>query len=161
MRILLFTALVVSALLLVYLALRHRKPTTESNRLVYRDASGREIKRPDLAATGTVNWEIVGSDHVSLRAQELLSLGQQAGAAGDSVRALDFFAQAHEEMPRWPYPIYETAYTYLLRGDLARAEREYEAVERLAPGGFFTYQPELDCLRRERAGEFLPGTCRD
>jgi len=137
-----------------------RKSSDESNRLMLQDDKGQELKLADLAGfTGTVHWAIVGSEHVSHRAQKLQALGQQAGAAGDHARALSLFSQAHEEAPEWPYPLYEAGYTHLLMGDLARAQHEYEAVERLAPRGFFTYKPELDCVRRESAGEFAPGTC--
>src|SRR5271157_3855476 len=136
-------------------------PAEARSRLVVSDSQGRELGPNDLAGvTGALNWTVVGSEHVSRQAEELHELGRQAGAAGDHDRALHLFAEAHEEAPEWPYPVYEAAYTYLLKGDLVQAEREYELVERLAPRGFFTYKSELDCIRRERAGEFLSGTCQ-
>jgi tetratricopeptide (TPR) repeat protein len=157
--LLIMSVSVLTVFILLFLARSRGKAKDESSRLVVYDSQGRELGPNDIAGTGTVNWAVVGSEHVSRRAEELHELGRQAGAAGDHDRALHLFAQAHEEAPEWPYPVYDAAYTYLLKGDLVRAEREYESVERLAPRGFFTYKSELDCIRRERAGEFLPGTC--
>jgi len=164
MKVVLFMSVTVLAvLILLFLARWRGKAKDESYRLVVSDPQGRELGPSDVArltGTGTLNWAVVGSEHVSRRAEELHELGRQAGEAGDHDRALHLFAQAHEEAPEWPYPVYDAAYTYLLKGDLGQAQGEYEVVERLAPRGFFTYKSELDCIRRERAGEFLAGTCR-
>jgi tetratricopeptide (TPR) repeat protein len=73
---------------------------------------------------------------------------------------LALFAQAQQESPEWPYPAYDAAYTSLLKGDLDQAERNYAVVEQLAPRGFFTAKAEMDCVHRERSGEFPHGTCR-
>jgi len=160
MKILLLMSVSVLAVLIVLFCARSRsKAKDESSRLVVWDSQGRELGPNDFAVTGSFNWAVVGSEHVSRRAEELHELGRQAGAVGDHDRALRLFAQAHEEAPEWPYPVYDAAYTYLLKSDLVQAQREYEVVERLAPRGFFTYKSELDCVRRERAGEFITGTC--
>lgn len=65
--------------------------------------------------------------------------------------------RAHELAPEWPYPPYDLAFTYLLDGQLERAETWYALVDQLAPRGFFTAKTSLDIIRRERRGELYPG----
>jgi hypothetical protein len=132
-----------------------------ASRVVFRDAKGRELTEADLAGlTGSFGWEVVGGDGVPAKAQELHRRGREAGAKGDHDGALELFAQARTEAPRWPYPVYDAAYTYLLKGDAAKAEELYAAVDQMAPRGFFTAKTALDCLRREKAGDVEPGTYR-
>jgi len=57
----------------------------------------------------------------------------------------------------WPYPVYDAAWTYILKNDAARAEEKYDEVNKLAPRGYFTTKTALDCLRRERSGEIGSG----
>jgi hypothetical protein len=71
---------------------------------------------------------------------------------------LELLAQAAREAPKWPYPVYDAAFTHLLEGDAEKAEESYAAVDRMAPRGFFTAKTALDCLRREKAGDLAPGT---
>ena len=135
----------------------HREPIA----LTLTDDQGHEMKPDDLADyTGTVNWSIADPKNIPEAARELLNRGREAGAAENYQEALRLFAQAAQIAPGWAYPIYESAFTYLLMGDLGRAERDYLQVEKLEPRGFFTYQSELDCVRRERNGEFASGTCQ-
>jgi tetratricopeptide (TPR) repeat protein len=94
---------------------------------------------------------------ISARAEALHDEGRKAGSAGDPVRALELFHQAHQLEPAWPYPPYDMAFTYLLNDYLEQAERWYEIVDKLAPRGFFTSKTTLDLVRRERRGEFPSG----
>lgn len=127
-------------------------------RLVYRNAEGRVLTTDDLAGfTGSVNWEIIGDEHVPDEARRLHQQGREAGAQGDHERALALLDQAHALAPSWPYPRYDAAFTALLSGQTTRAEELYEEVDRLAPQGFFTCKTTLDILRRERAGTLFPG----
>jgi tetratricopeptide (TPR) repeat protein len=131
----------------------------EGSRVIFRDAKGRELTEADLAGfTGRVEWELVGGGNIPAKAQELHRQGREAGSKGDYDRALALFARARQEAPQWPYPVYDAAFTYLLKGDAARAEEFYAAVDKLAPRGFFTAKTALDCLRREKAGDLGPGT---
>jgi tetratricopeptide (TPR) repeat protein len=140
---------------------RKEVPSSGANQVIFRDARGRELTAKDLAGvTGQVDWSIQGAEHVSQRAIELHDLGRRAGAAGDNDRALLLFDQAQKEAPNWPYPAYDSAYTFLLKGNIDQAERKYAVVERLSPRGFFTAKTEMDCIRRERKAEIAPGTCR-
>jgi hypothetical protein len=97
---------------------------------------------------------------ISAKAEALHQEGRKAGAAGDPVRALELFHEAHQLEPDWPYPPYDMAFTYLLNDYLDQAERWYELVDKLAPRGFFTSKTTLDLVRRERSGEFPPGFTR-
>jgi tetratricopeptide (TPR) repeat protein len=135
------------------------KQGSGATRVVFRDAEGRELTEADLAgATGQFRWEVVGGDSVPEKAKELHREGREAGARGEHDRALALFDRASKEAPKWPYPVYDAAFTHLLKGDAAKAEELYAAVDRMAPRGFFTAKTALDCLRREKAGDFEPGT---
>jgi tetratricopeptide (TPR) repeat protein len=129
-----------------------------ASHIVFRDAQGRELKEADLAGvTGNVKWEDIGSGNIPTKAEELHQQGRQAGAAGDYDKALLLLAQAHEAAPDWPYPVYDAAFTYLLKGDADKAEEKYAAVDKMAPRGFFTAKTAIDCLRREKSGGLKPG----
>jgi tetratricopeptide (TPR) repeat protein len=131
-----------------------------SHRLVFRDAIGRVLTASDLAGfTGQVQWEVVGAEAVPPEAVRLHRQARLAGENGDYDRAVQLLDQAHRLAPNWPYPLYDTAFTYLLQGDAVRAEQYYAQVGRLAPRGFFTCKTSLDSLRRELAGELPAGFC--
>lgn len=132
-----------------------------AERLVFRDADGRELTVGDLRGyTGSVRWEVIGADDVPPQASRLHQDARQAGGRGDYARALDLLDQARDLAPRWPYPVYDAAFTYLLLEETGMAEELYERVDQLAPRGFFTCKSSLDTLRRERAGELFPGFAR-
>lgn len=132
-----------------------------AERLVFRDAVGRELTARDLEGyTGRVRWEVIGADDVPLQASRLHQDAREAGGRGDYARALDLLDQARDLAPRWPYPVYDAAFTYLLLGEPGMAEELYEHVDEMAPRGFFTCKTSLDTLRRERAGELFPGFAR-
>lgn len=137
----------------------HEKPA--GARLVFKDAAGRELTMDDLkGVSGKVDWEVVGAGAISSEASRLHIEGREAGERGDYPRALDLLEQAHRLAPDWPYPVYDTAFTYLLQGDSAKAEEHYAEVDRMARRGFFTAKTSLDCLRRERAGVLFAGFCK-
>jgi hypothetical protein len=71
-----------------------------------------------------------------------------------------FSNQARDLAPRWPYPVYDAAFSYLQLDEPAMAEELYECVDQMAPRGYFTCKASLDTLRRERAGELFPGFAR-
>lgn len=128
-------------------------------RIVFRDADGHTLTEQDMArATGTFDWSVVGDVHATARARELHEMGREEGQRGNYSRALGLFKQASEAAPLWPYPVYDAAFTHLLRGDTAEAEHLYRRVDQMAPRGFFTAKTAVDCLRRERAGDLKPGT---
>jgi tetratricopeptide (TPR) repeat protein len=127
--------------------------------VIFRDTDGRTLTVDDLrGVTGTFRYEIIGSGAVPAEANLLHQQARQAGAAGDFEKALALLAQASKLAPQWPYPIYDTAYTYLLMGDFDRARQYYRKTVELAPRGFFTALIALDTLERERAGDLASGT---
>jgi tetratricopeptide (TPR) repeat protein len=128
-------------------------------RVVFHSSNGRQLTESDIAtATEKFDWAAIGSENISERARELHTAGRAEGQKGNYVRALELFKQASEEAPAWPYPVYDAAFTYLLQGDAANADRCYEQVDKMAPRGFFTAKTAVDCLRRERSGDVIPGT---
>jgi tetratricopeptide (TPR) repeat protein len=131
------------------------------DRMVFRDADGRELTTADLQGyTGQVHWEVIGDANVPAEARRLHQAGREAGSRGDFARALDQLDRALDLAPWWPYPVYDAAYSYLLLGEAGMAEELYERVDQMAPRGFFTCKTSLDTLRRERAGELFPGFAR-
>jgi tetratricopeptide (TPR) repeat protein len=135
------------------------EPVTEQ--LVFRDAAGRKLTVADLKGyTGRVRWEVIGADGVPPQATRLHQEARQAGGRGDYAAALDLLDQARDLAPKWPYPVYDAAFTYLLLGEPGMAEELYARVDQMAPRGFFTCKTSLDILRRERAGQLFPGFAR-
>jgi tetratricopeptide (TPR) repeat protein len=129
-----------------------------AERLVFRDSAGRELTTQDLQGyTGGVRWEFIGAHDVPPKAGQLHQEAREAGRRGDYARALDLLDEAWELAPRWPYPVYDAAFTYLLLGEPGAAQEMYERVDQMAPRGFFTCKASLDTLRRERAGELFAG----
>jgi tetratricopeptide (TPR) repeat protein len=92
---------------------------------------------------------------IQIHAQARLS-----GESGNLEQALKLFQQARELAPEWPLPLYDTALTYLLMGDSAKALPIYEQVDKLAPEGFSDTKRVIECLRREKAGRVPKGTFR-
>jgi tetratricopeptide (TPR) repeat protein len=129
-----------------------------AERLVFRNAAGRELRERDLEGyTGQVGWEVIGAENVPERAKLVHQQAREAGGRADYARALDLLDLARDLAPDWPYPVYDAAFTYLLLGEPGQAEELYERVDQMAPRGFFTCKASLDLLRRERAGELFPG----
>lgn len=62
---------------------------------------------------------------VSEQAELLHERARAAGARGDYEQALALFAEARVLAPGWAYPVYDSAFTYLLTGDTVRAEELY------------------------------------
>ncbi|MGH3246431.1 MAG: hypothetical protein ACRDOI_09495 [Trebonia sp.] len=127
-------------------------------RLVFRDAAGRELTARDLEGyTGRVRWEVIGAYDIPPEASQLHQEAREAGRRGDYAHALDLLDQAWDLAPHWPYPVYDAAFTYLLLDEPGVAEEFYERVDQMAPRGYFTCKTSLDTLRRERAGDLFPG----
>jgi tetratricopeptide (TPR) repeat protein len=128
--------------------------------IVFRSADGRALTMEDLeSATGPVNYEIFGDEDVPAEARSLHERGRKAGAAGDYKQAIALFTTASKLAPRWPYPIYDRAFTYLLMKDFDAARTDYLATVALAPRGYFTAITSADLLVREKKGELPVGTC--
>lgn len=71
------------------------------------------------------------------------------------------FEKAAQLAPQWPYPAYDAAYTYLLKGDDKHALDWYCRTVKLAPNGFFTALTAVYYLRLEAAEKIPRGTYLD
>jgi len=126
--------------------------------VVFRDAQGRLLSPEDLQkATGPLRYEVYDSGPVSPAAKALHQQGRDAGARGNYEEALALFTRAASLAPRWPYPMYDRAYTHLLMKNFDAALVDYRRTADLAPRGFFTTLTAVDTLVREQKGEFPQG----
>ena len=127
-------------------------------RIVFTTEDGREIAPEELTTVdGKFHYQLVSDDEIPTEAQDLHEKGRIAGQGEDYDRALELFERAHQTAPDWPYPLYDAAFTYLLKGEAGTAEEYYSRVDRMAPWGFFTARPAADSLRREREGVIHAG----
>ena len=127
--------------------------------LIFRDDAGRELTLADIKkVNGDVSYQIVTEASVPLDAKRLHAQGRELGSQGKYDQALEVFEKAHQLAPDWPYPLYDAAFTYLLKGDNKKALEYYIAVNEIAPRGFFTVKPAVDTLEREQAGIVNEGT---
>jgi tetratricopeptide (TPR) repeat protein len=123
--------------------------------LIFKDKAGRVLRKSDLeSVSGDSYWQI-GSE--SQEATKLFEMGRAAVQKGDLEAALGFFKKASDLDPSWPYPVYEAAFTYLLRQDFEKAYELYKQVDAMAPRGFFTAKVAVHTLGRELGGELPPG----
>ena len=129
------------------------------DRVVFRSKDGDVLTTDDLKdADGTFNYEIVGSTEIPEQANRLHQEARQYGASGNYEEALKRLAESHTLAPSWPYPPYDTAFTYLLMKDFAKAREFYAKTVELSPRGFFTAITALDTLNREASGDLPEGT---
>ncbi|MFX0016343.1 MAG: tetratricopeptide repeat protein [Candidatus Hermodarchaeota archaeon] len=126
--------------------------------IIFKDDQGNIIKREDLLnSTGIVNYEIIGTENISQKAKGLHQMARVYGQSGNYDKTIELLEDAHRAAPTWPYPLYDLAFTYLLKEDFENALFNYEKVDRLAPKGFFTSKVALYTLEKEKNGEFPEG----
>jgi len=127
------------------------------NSVVFTKESGEKTK--DVTKLdGDASYEIVGGRPVPPKAKGLHGQARAKGAAGDFDGAIKLLNEASAFAPDWPYPAYDLAYTYLLKGENDKAFEQYRKVDTLEPRGFFTAKTALWTLQRERSGQFPVGT---
>ncbi|MHA2203074.1 MAG: tetratricopeptide repeat protein [Candidatus Hodarchaeales archaeon] len=125
-----------------------------STEIIFKDGQGNIIKREDLLnISGRVNYEIIGTENISQRAIGLHQQARVYGQSGNYSKAIELLEKAHNAAPTWPYPLYDLAFTYLLKKDFRNALLNYEKVDKLAPEGFFTSKVALYTLKKEKSGE--------
>ena len=119
-------------------------------RIVFTTEDGSEVSPEELTTVdGKFHYDLVSDQEIPVEAQDLHEKGRIAGQEEDYDRALGLFSQARELAPDWPFPVYDTAFTYLLMKDNTAAAEQYEQVDRMAPWGFFIARTAADSLRRE------------
>jgi tetratricopeptide (TPR) repeat protein len=126
--------------------------------VVFKNEHGDTLTFEELqAAGGNVQWEVRGPQPLPAEAERLHQEGREAGAQGDYDAALSLLTRAAELAPSWAYPVYDRAFTHLLRKDFTAALSDYRRTLALSPGGFFTAETAADTLTRESEGEFPSG----
>jgi tetratricopeptide (TPR) repeat protein len=107
---------------------------------------------------GDYEFEVVGGKSIPTKAKELHEHARVFGGKGELEKAVDLLKQASRLAPDWAYPLYDLAYTYLLKGQSNEALGAYERVNKMEPKGFFTAKTASWALQREKEGLFPPGT---
>jgi tetratricopeptide (TPR) repeat protein len=126
--------------------------------VVYRGSDGRVITQEELKnVSGNFKYEVVGGETVPNEAQQLHEQARAAGGRGEYDKAVALLQRASKAAPKWPYPVYDLAYTYLLKKDFDNARVYYRKTLDLSPRGFFTAITALDTLDREKKGELPAG----
>jgi len=126
--------------------------------VVFTDAEGRALTPEDLpTARGTIRYEVRHGGMHNPDAARLHEAGRAAGAKGDLDQAIALLTQASELAPSWPYPIYDRAFSHLLKQEFDLALADYRRTLELSPRGFFIARQTADMLEREAAGEFPSG----
>ena len=130
----------------------------QEDMVVFRDAQGHLLTAEELqVASGSLQYEVYDVESVPPQAKALHQQGREAGSRGKYDEALAVFTKAADLAPRWPYPVYDRAYTHLLMKDFDAALSDYRRTASLAPRGFFTTLTAIDTLVREQKGEFPRG----
>jgi hypothetical protein len=128
------------------------------SKVVFTTKDGKEVEDLKKVEDGELNYKVLGKGEIPGKAKELHDLGRRYGAEGKFDAALLNFVEASKLAPGWAYPIYDTAYTLLLRGDATNALAKYREVDRLETNGFFTTKTAVWTLEREESGALPRGT---
>ena len=111
-----------------------------------------------LEVTGTVRYEMIGKGSIPRAAESLHQQAREAGGRGEYKKAIELLERASELAPEWPYPVYDRAFTHLLRNDFDGARAYYRKTLELSPRGFFTAITAVHTLTREQNGDLPIGT---
>lgn len=131
---------------------------SENNAIVFKDSSGNILSEADLSnVTGNVNYEIKADQYVNSKARSLHDEARSFGQSGKYDLAINRLEQAMQIQPNWAYPIYDLAFTYLLKGDYRNALKYYIQTDSVEPKGFFTAKTAIYALEGEKAGKFPKG----
>lgn len=126
--------------------------------IVFKDKLGNTISKKELSnITGQVNYKIMNNQDIDLNAKKLHNEARQLGQTGKYDLSIAKLEQAMKIQPKWAYPTYDLAYTYLLKGDLDNALKFYKKTDELEPKGFFTTKTALYTLEGEKSRKFPKG----
>lgn len=129
-----------------------------SNQLIFKDENGNSISLSDLeGVTGRYNWQIVSNGKIPNNAISLHQEARQLGGQGKYDEGIAKLKEANQIAPNWAYPVYDLAYTYLLKQDFDNAFKYYELTDQLEPKGFFTAKTAHWSLKKEKEGVFPKG----
>ncbi len=126
--------------------------------VVVKDSDGRILLPDELSgSTSKWTWEVRDVRPAHPEAQRLRDEGRAAAQTGDYDTAIALFTNAADLDPSWPHPVYDRAFTHLLKRNFAAALADYRKTLELSPLGFFIAATAADMLTREAAGEFPDG----
>lgn len=129
-----------------------------SSDIVFSDSFGHKISKTELMnSNGTFNYSIYGIEEVPESAKQLHDRAREFGQNGKYEKSIEALLEANKLAPKWPYPLYDLAYTYLLQDDYENALKYYRLTDSLAPNGFFTSKTALYTLEGEEKGTFKSG----
>jgi tetratricopeptide (TPR) repeat protein len=128
---------------------------------VFRGADGKTLTLDDLQpVSASFQYENIGRKDLPAEAEALHRQASQACETGDYDKAIALLERSIEMAPDWPYPTYDLACTYFLKGDFIAATKFYKKTVEMVPRGYFTAITALDTLQREQKGELPFGTYR-
>ena len=90
-------------------------------------------------------------------AQQLHNEARALGQAGNYDEAIAKLESAMQIDPHWAYPVYDLAFTWLLKGDTEKALEYYQQTDSMKPMGFFTTKTAVYSLEGEKSGKFPAG----
>lgn len=122
---------------------------------IYTAEDGRTLALDDL--TDTTSEASENTANISEDAIEHFNEGVELGRKNELKAALSKFSAATAQEPKWPYPIYQRAFTLLLLGETDKALACYKKVDELEPRGFYNSKHALSVVQREAAGEYPTG----
>lgn len=126
--------------------------------IIFEDEQGNRITRDDLTnVTGSVDFSLIGRESIPFEAIEMHQRARQEGQYGRYAQAIDLLTKTSQLAPKWPYPLYDMAYTYLLQKEYEQALTYYRLTNRLEPRGFFTCKTAIYALEGETEGRFPKG----
>lgn len=95
--------------------------------------------------------------NIDFRAQQLHQEARVLGQTGKYDLSISKLQEAMEIQPTWAYPVYDLAFTYLLKGEDDNALKFYKKTDELEPKGFFTTKTAIYSLEGEKLGIFPKG----
>ncbi len=129
-----------------------------NSQIIYKDNAGHIISESDLSQyTGQANYEIMSKKTVQPAAKQMHEEARALGQSGKYDEAIVKLEEAMKMEPTWAYPVYDLAFTYLLKDDSAKALAYYHQTDKLEPKGFFSVKTAIYTLEGEKAGKFPPG----
>ncbi|HEX6426612.1 MAG TPA: tetratricopeptide repeat protein [Niastella sp.] len=136
----------------------NKKVQPEQVNIIFKDSAGNVLSKDDLANfTGEVKYEGVSNKSIDPKAKSLHEEARKLGQSGNYDLAIAKLEQAIQIQPDWAYPVYDLAFTYLLKQDFDKALDYYKKTDELEPKGFFTAKTALYSLEGEKAGKFPQG----
>ena len=113
-----------------------------TNDIVFKDKAGHMITKSELEnTTGKINYEIMDNKNIDPTARKLHREARELGQSGKYDLAISKLEETIKIQPDWSYPIYDLAFTYLLKGDFDNALKFYKKIR---------------CPRRFLASSFFP-----